>query len=182
MSHLGVAVVFVQSGFNRHGIRPAGSHLHSAGGLTTWPVLRVCLSIFPDPTSGGRYSLRAQRERRFSVRIRSHWKMVTLQDSAGNIARTHTLTLRDRGFPTTLTVISTPDITPPQIQSLEFVPATMNLPAADTTVTVRMLLTDSQTGLGIEGPLPGCECIFELLMLVSPSGRKPRWISNTEFA
>jgi len=101
------------------------------------------------------------------------WRVDTLyiQDQANNIAAISTRTLRQRQFPATFEVISTPDTTPPRIETLDFTPAAVETSATDVTLNIRMRLTDTQSGIGIEGTPQGCECSFELMLLVSPSER-----------
>ena len=108
------------------------------------------------------------------------WKLdsVQLSDFVGNNSYLTAETVAARGFPATINVVSTPDITPPRVESLEITPAANNTSASDVTVTARLRLTDAQTGVGLEIQAPGCECVFQVLTLVSPTGRQRHHIPN----
>jgi len=138
--------------------------------------------VYPSRTSGtplsGTYTAIVNFPQYFAS---GDWEVGTIYiaDEANNLAVINIDTLAKRGFPTLINVDSTPDLTPPKIERLEIAPMVIDTSAADVMVTVRMRLTDTESGLGIEGgPFPGCECAFELLKLVSPSGRQKRWVGN----
>jgi len=100
-----------------------------------------------------------------------------MSDLTLNFAEISTTTLQARRFPASLTVVSTPDVTPPQIQSLEFTPATLNVSTGPVTVTARMRLTDTQTSLKIEAT----SGTYQLLTLATASGNQTIRVPNSEF-
>jgi len=108
------------------------------------------------------------------------WRLNTIQlyDLAGNSSFLSAETVAARGFPASITVVSTPDVTPPRLESLQFTPSSVDTSASDVSVNVRMRLTDTQTGVGLEIQAPGCECIFQVVTLVSPTGRQQHHIPN----
>lgn len=71
---------------------------------------------------------------------------VFLADAAGNTSVLDTSQLAAKGFPTTFTVTSTTDSTPPNITAFSFAPSSINVGPASATVTVSFHLTDDLSG------------------------------------
>src|ERR1022692_911942 len=72
---------------------------------------------------------------------------VYLRDNAGNSITLQSATLVSDGFPGTLTVVdSTPDTTPPTLLGASFSPSTINTSAGPQTTTVKLHVSDSQSG------------------------------------
>ena len=88
-----------------------------------------------------------------------------LYDNAGNIARYTTAALTSGGFPTTLTVTSSPDTTPPTLTGVTISPASLNVSKGPATVTVKLGLTDHLSGVNFACVV---EC-YAAVFLSSPS-------------
>ena len=89
-----------------------------------------------------------------------------LYDNAGNIGRLVTTDLAGKGFPTILTVASTPDSTPPTLTSLSTSPVSLDVSNAPQPVTLQLTVTDDVAGVDL-----ACQysCYYSL-RLRSPSG------------
>lgn len=86
--------------------------------------------------------------------------------------------LQALGFPTTLTVVSTEDTSPPEITTFHIDPATANVSSSAQTVTVSIGLSD-----GLSGVHPG---LFSgsgaALVMRSPSGKQTHAVGNDRFS
>jgi hypothetical protein len=71
---------------------------------------------------------------------------VFVSDAAGNTLPLATPDLTARGFPTTLTVTSTSDTTPPTLTAFGFTPTSINVTGFPATVTVNYQVTDDLSG------------------------------------
>ncbi|MEI7837475.1 MAG: SBBP repeat-containing protein, partial [Planctomycetota bacterium] len=71
-----------------------------------------------------------------------------LQDVVGNYRQPRESDLIALGFPTKLTVTSTPDTTVPVLQSLSFTPTSIDTTTGNRTVTVTARITDDVSGFG----------------------------------
>src|SRR5216684_3781314 len=71
---------------------------------------------------------------------------VFVADAAGNTLVLATPDLIARGFPTTLSVTSTKDTTPPSLANFGFTPASINVTGFPATVTVNYQVTDDLSG------------------------------------
>jgi Dockerin type I domain len=105
------------------------------------------------------------------------WQVsVRTNDVVGNTATSTTATLQARGFPASLTVVSTPDTTPPQIESLQFQPLPLNTSAGPVNMTMRMRVTDVLAGFIVEGTTTPWQ-----VTLTSPSGNQLLRLRPSEF-
>jgi len=93
-----------------------------------------------------------------------------LQDAAGNVLSITKANLQAAGFPTNLTVISTPDVTPPRLSTIAFSSPSIDVSAGPQMITVTLGLTDSPAGV---------QYIFPTFQ--SPSGKQHQYITPDEF-
>ncbi len=99
---------------------------------------------------------------------------ISLQDTDTNTQYLYNYDLQNLGFPTTFTVISQPDTTPPQLTSFSFTPSAVNTSAADQIITFNLGLTDDLSGVNF-----GCGfyCYYTVY-LTSPSGKQWQGLVN----
>ncbi|MGB5694038.1 MAG: hypothetical protein WBM46_00165, partial [Polyangiales bacterium] len=84
-------------------------------------------------------------------------------DLVGNSALLDTSILAGRGFPTTLDITSSQsDTTPPELTSVEFVPASVDVSGGDQIVEIRIGAKDTEAGLGLS-------CCNSFILIRSPS-------------
>jgi hypothetical protein len=90
---------------------------------------------------------------------------VYLADAVGNTSYLSAADLQTAGFPSTLTVTSVPDVTPPQLNALNFAPSNIDTSLGDQSVVITLGVTDALAGMP-----SGC-CPINL-QLMSPSGQQ----------
>ena len=101
---------------------------------------------------------------------------IRLSDNAGNTVLLNTAALAAAGFPTTLTVIdANPDTQAPELSAVTFSPNSVDVSAADATITVDLSTTDDVSGVVMT--LTNDQ-EFELR---SPSGKQSRLVQFREF-
>jgi RHS repeat-associated protein len=107
------------------------------------------------------------------------WTVTALNvfDNAENELSLTTAQLAAGGFPTSLTVISTPDVTPPTLLGLSFSPPSVNTTSSAQPVTLTLNLADSPAGVVFPG---GSQLTFDC-EIVSPSGKQQQWLTTDEF-
>ncbi len=107
------------------------------------------------------------------------WTVVSVNvyDNAENELSMNTAQLTAAGFPTSINVISNPDVTPPTLLGLSFSPASVNTTSAPQAVTLILNLADSPAGVVFPG---GSQLRFDC-EIVSPSGKQTQWLSSDEF-
>lgn len=102
------------------------------------------------------------------------WKVgiLRLADNVGNTAFLTFDVLSAAGFPASIQVIdATPDTQAPQLSSVTFSPAAVNVSSSDAAITVDLALTDNLAGVGWSG------ITAQDFILLSPSGNQTQLIS-----
>ena len=94
-----------------------------------------------------------------------------LYDNAGNSQYLNKAALENLGFPVTLAVTSdAQDVTPPQLNSFDFAPASIDVTSGQQSITFTMGITDSQSGLDF------CQRVcYSTIYLQSPSGKQTQY-------
>lgn len=106
------------------------------------------------------------------------WKLfVEMRDLAGNYIDLQSADLQAKGFPTSLTVQSTPDTQPPQIVGITMAPSSVDASAGPQTVTLSLSLTDNLSGTNFTS----CNCSTFFFDIRSPSGNQNIYLSNNQF-
>ena len=72
---------------------------------------------------------------------------VLLTDAAGNVETLNTSAVISKGFPTTVTVVSTKDVTPPSLTTLSFSPSSADVGNSDAVITLSFMVTDDISGV-----------------------------------
>jgi len=94
---------------------------------------------------------------------------IDLRDATGNSQVLDKATLMSLGFPTTLTVISQDqDVTPPQLNSFNISPTSIDVSSGPQSTTFTMGITDDKSGLNF---CQGSVC-YITIRLQSPSGKQ----------
>ena len=104
-----------------------------------------------------------------SMRRAGDWyvESLTLVDKVGNVATLDATLLASMGFPTTLTVTSVEDTTPPTLVDFALSPPSVDTSAGSAEVKVTMHITDAVSGVDF-GPNPNVQWIMGFS---SPSGK-----------
>ena len=103
------------------------------------------------------------------------WKLsVSLTDAVGNFVNISAASLAALGFPTDVTVTSTPDTVAPQLTGISYASPTLNVSAGAQVQTTTMTMTDDIAGLDFTTPLE-----FRMTFR-SPSGQE-RYVIRTDF-
>jgi hypothetical protein len=105
-------------------------------------------------------------------------EQVQLIDVVLNVNILTTAALQAAGFPTTLTIISNPDTSPPKLVGLHLGPTSVNVSFAQQSIGVVVELTDDISGVDYS-----CRNFcFSALVLQSPSGQQTQGSANYNFS
>jgi len=99
---------------------------------------------------------------------------IYLADNDTNTQYLYTSDLQALGFPTTFTVVSQQDVTPPQLTSFGFSPSAINVSAADQIITFTLGASDDLSGVNFN-------CVtycYYTVYLTSPSGKQWQGLVN----